>query len=499
MRPQDIRPYVAPKLEPEPPLEPSEVKVVEIRAEEVVIEMRPWSSPMIGNAIRGSRLPVRGVVHNAKSCSAKIWYAVEPFGYVCGSHVVPTEEAPTTDSVLQVKAGGRLPFSYVMVLIPEGENLPLWASLDALKRNEDPERQLQKGDTVAIEKSAAWGDAKYWVSVDGKVLPQKGTSMMGQGSAWQGVNIADAKELPFGWITPDETEVFEAAPVPGPKPIPIGRILRRTRVRIVEEQGDEKKRWLKIEKITLPPEGTEIPAPRKKTVPLPVVDQGWVAASAVNEVRFLAKPTSVASGVQQWIDVDLGEQVLVMYEGDKPIFATLVSSGRAIPTPMGTYPIWAKVSAITMKNQPYEDKPYFVNKVPWSTFFQWHNAIHGAYWHDRFGVTKSHGCVNVAPLDARRVFEWVMPSLPAGWTGLRPLDLLNSPTVVVRNSHGKRPFRQDRPIGPPDRELEAQRLVEAEQRRLEASQATSDGTPTATVPVTPTPPVPPVSPTAIKQ
>jgi hypothetical protein len=189
----------------------------------------------------------------------------------------------------------------------------------------------------------------------------------------------------------------------------------------------------------------------------------------------LERPKTIADGVTKWIDIDLGEQVLVLYENDKPIYATLTSSGRAIATPMGTYPVWAKVSAITMKNQAYEDKGYFVNKVPWSTFFQWHNAIHGAYWHDRFGVVKSHGCVNVAPLDARHVFEWVTPQLPPGWTGLRPLDLLQSPTVVVRNSHMKKQFRQDRPIGPPDRELESQRVVEADQRRTDEAQAAALG------------------------
>lgn len=65
-----------------------------------------------------------------------------------------------------------------------------------------------------------------------------------------------------------------------------------------------------------------------------------------------------------------------------------------------------------MKSQPYDDKGYFVNMVPWSTFFQAHNAIHGAFWHDRFGGVKSHGCINVAPLDARFVFEWLKPELP---------------------------------------------------------------------------------------
>jgi hypothetical protein len=77
------------------------------------------------------------------------------------------------------------------------------------------------------------------------------------------------------------------------------------------------------------------------------------------------------------------------------------------------------------------------------------------------------------------VFEWVDPPLPPGWTGLRPLELLKSPYVVVRNSHMKKQFRQDRPIGPPDRGLEAQRLEEADAARAaaaaQAAQAAANG------------------------
>ncbi len=201
-------------------------------------------------------------------------------------------------------------------------------------------------------------------------------------------------------------------------------------MKILDEQDREsKKRWLKVTVLAPPPEAKPEEKP-KPTTPMiavlnpPPADNNagseipmWVNADQVNEVRVLARPATVPADIDRWVDVDLGEQVLVLYEADKPVFATLVSSGRAIPTPMGTYPVWAKVAAITMKNQPYEDKGYFVNKVPWSTFFQWHNAIHGAYWHDRFGVSKSHGCVNVAPLDARHVFEWVSPPLAARMVG----------------------------------------------------------------------------------
>ena len=59
----------------------------------------------------------------------------------------------------------------------------------------------------------------------------------------------------------------------------------------------------------------------------------------MNEVRLLEHPKTVPAEIAKWIDIDLGEQVLVTYENDKPTYATLVSSGRAFPTPMGTYPV----------------------------------------------------------------------------------------------------------------------------------------------------------------
>jgi lipoprotein-anchoring transpeptidase ErfK/SrfK len=499
LKPDDIKPYVPPNLADEPPLEPSDVKVVEVTAPEAVIEIRPWTSPMVGNAINGARLPVKGVVKASKSgCAARVWYALEPFGYLCGHDGKPSSQAPSTDSVLKVREGSRLPFLYVMALVPEGEKIPMWATVDDLKNGAEPERQLERGDTVAVDKPLLWEGNKYWLNVDGKVIPQKGFMTMGPGAAWHGIEITDATPLPFGWVTPDKGNVYGAPPEKNAKVKPDGILLRRTRVSIVDERMVGNRKWLKVTVAAPPPDATygDIFAENAKKRPAATapVDGGaapedpvaklpeiWISADAVNEVRKLEHPKTVPTEIAKWIDVDLGEQVLVTYENDKPTFATLVSSGRAIPTPMGTYPVWAKVTAISMKNQPYEDKEYFVNKVPWSTFFQWHNAIHGAYWHDRFGVTKSHGCVNAAPLDARRIFEWVTPPLPPGWTGLRPLDLLQSPYVVVRNSHMKKQFRQDRPIGPPDRSLETQRLEEAEAARAaQAAPGPPAGTPSPT-------------------
>jgi len=175
----------------------------------------------------------------------------------------------------------------------------------------------------------------------------------------------------------------------------------------------------------------------------------------------------------------------VLYEHLVPVYATLVSTGRSIKTPRGNYPIWARVLAHTMKNQAYEDGQYHMARVPWTVFFQTHNAIHGCYWHNAYGSPRSHGCVNTAPIDARYVFDWVRPKLPAGWFGIRPANLLESVTVHVRNSRLTPPFKQERFIGPPDKEVEEKKREWAEKRRAEKAakeEAAKAATPGGTTP-----------------
>jgi len=354
LKPEDIKPYVPPNLAPEPPLEPSDVKVVEVTSPEAVIEIRPWSSPMVGNAIHGARLPVKGVVKAQKGgCTARVWYALDPFGYLCGHEARPTDQPATTESVLKVREGSRLPFQYVMVLVKEGDKVPMWASLDELKSGAEPERQLERGDTVAVDKPYVLDGQKYWINVDGKVIPQKGSVMMGGGAEWHGIEITDKTPLPFGWVTPEKANVY-AAPPEGKPGKPDATLERRTRVNIVDERLVGKKKWLKVTVAAPPPAPTfgNIMADNAKKKPaagappdagvatpdnpLAALPEIWISPDALNEVRLLEHPKTVPAEITKWIDIDLGEQVLVTYENDKPTFATLVSSGRAIATPMGT-------------------------------------------------------------------------------------------------------------------------------------------------------------------
>ena len=62
-------------------------------------------------------------------------------------------------------------------------------------------------------------------------------------------------------------------------------------------------------------------------------------------------------------------------------------------------------------------------------YFERANGLHAAFWHDDFGHRHSHGCVNLSPRDARRLFGLTSPALPVGWKAILPEDA-DHPTLV---------------------------------------------------------------------
>jgi hypothetical protein len=117
---------------------------------------------------------------------------------------------------------------------------------------------------------------------------------------------------------------------------------------------------------------------------------------------------------QRWVAIDLTEQTLVAYEGDKPVFATLVSTGKeGHETPVGSFSVWMKAGHHTMTGR--ENEKYQVDEVPSVMFFNRGVALHGAFWHDSFGRTFSHGCVNLSIADAEWLYAWAPPTVPEGW------------------------------------------------------------------------------------
>lgn len=153
-------------------------------------------------------------------------------------------------------------------------------------------------------------------------------------------------------------------------------------------------------------------------------DGHYVDARHASKVEPAKRWPKWAQQGAKWIDVRLSTQVLVAYEGQKMVFATLISSGEdgladhegTTATKKGIFRIHTKHVSITMDSDTVGEE-FELRDVPYVQYFEGGYALHGAYWHDGFGRPKSHGCINLAPEDARRLFFWTDPPVPVGWHG----------------------------------------------------------------------------------
>ena len=148
-----------------------------------------------------------------------------------------------------------------------------------------------------------------------------------------------------------------------------------------------------------------------------------------------------STGRHTWIDISVLGGTLTAYEGATAVYVTLVSPGRGgVPvrgvdalktaaTPTGTFRVDGKFITATMVSST--DDLLVHTEVQYVQNFHGPHALHGAYWHDAWGEKKSGGCVNLSPIDAKRLFTWSEPALPEGWYGLRSTPDLGVATVIV--------------------------------------------------------------------
>ena len=150
----------------------------------------------------------------------------------------------------------------------------------------------------------------------------------------------------------------------------------------------------------------------------------WVEARKVAQVIINTTPPEGVNN-QRWIDVNLAEQTLAVYDSQELIFATVIASGlEPLWTRPGLFQIFQKKEAETMRNSDLTDF-YYLDNVPWTMYFDGARALHGAYWRTRFGYPQSHGCINLSVGDSHWLFNW---AVEGDWvyvhdpSGLTPTD-----------------------------------------------------------------------------
>lgn len=134
----------------------------------------------------------------------------------------------------------------------------------------------------------------------------------------------------------------------------------------------------------------------------------WVDSRHVSLVYPMSEPPQGVDG-GRWIEINLYEQTMTVYENGQMIYATLTSTGLyGWWTRPGLFNIYEKQASTPMSGSFEADRAdyYYLDDVPFTMYFDESRAFHGAFWHQNYGFRMSHGCANLSPADSQWLFNW---------------------------------------------------------------------------------------------
>jgi hypothetical protein len=351
------------------------------------------------------------------------WYAVEPVGFVCidGLRATLDPEDPGYIATKNYAADLSSPWphqygeakSLTRLLALEGSPL----SFPNLPNSvHDGRIELRNGSTVAFVADVRANEQDYLLGADLSYIPKERVTPLPH-YEFQGVELGKDAQLPLAFfrgkdrpkLRKEGTEFRETGE----------NFARLSHVALTgKTEGAGESRVLETA------DGTWVRA-RDAVVPTPSDKAPW--------------GTDAPKGRGTWLEVSVNGGWLIAYENLTPVFATLISPGRGgaakpnedpIPearTPLGVFPISGKFATATME----APGNLIHSAVPWTQNFSGPHALHTAYWHDDWGNPKSGGCINVSPLDGKRLFAWTDPPLPDGWHGTRWMPWRGPATILI--------------------------------------------------------------------
>jgi hypothetical protein len=252
------------------------------------------------------------------------------------------------------------------------------------------------------------GPRRFGVTPDGKLVPTD-RLRPALGSTWHGMDI-EKVGLPLGFVHKSEVVTWK---------------LSKGKATAQDEEVERR---------------TAIPLTGKfRTVGGVRFDETraghWMRSQDLVVIVKRSKWPEFAVAQQKWIDVSLANQTMTLYEGRKPIYATLISSGRdqigdpatTASTVRGAFRVRSKHISRPLDSREVHQS-FEVADAPWVMEFEQGYALSGSYWSDSSGEASNFHNVTMAPVDARRVWAWADPQLPEGWHGV--LDTGGATTMV---------------------------------------------------------------------
>lgn len=388
-QPPVVTPIAMPAVAPEAPF-PANIQSVQFVRTTVLHKAPHANADKVGVIREKARAGVISVFASAvgDGCKAR-WIQIAPRGWTCETAIVPSQEPPTEATPVALDG-------------PD-DDIVIPGVYGTVRGAQVPTSVRAAGVSVV-------DGVRYWRTTGGDLIDESTIAQFSP-SKFRGVAIT-SKDMP-AWVrgSADPYKSVHSRATPNGKIT--GEVARRTIVLVLEESDDGA--WIRI------------------------ADATWIARKDVR-IASRSEPPANTGKTEKWFDVDRDEQVLVAYEGVRPVYATLVSTGKwGHSTPTVITRIESKLLTATMTNDRGEK--YSVADVPWTMYYDGHYALHTSYWHDGFGGERSHGCINLAPRDARLLYQWSSPDVPPGWTAVYG-DADNPGSVVrVRSRDGESTLR----------------------------------------------------------
>lgn len=466
-------------------------KLAVLRAGVVVLARPARDGKRLGALAPGALVARSAEPYGKADCDAG-WYAVRPVGFVCAATGVALDAATARDVPHPVDLSSALPYRYGRA---RADGVPLYARPPSFDEQQAAEANLTKLLAHGQDLDPL-GAAATDVPLDARGVPTGPPVFL---PASDGVG-ADGKRTASSYFTfpGAAAPVSPSAPAATDEKIGQGTLRRGGGVALVDsvvvESGPAGRRFgvtpdgrlvpvdrlrpalgstwhgLDLEKVGLPmafvhkhnvhtftlgggkSHKNDDELERRSAVPLSgkfrtvegvrfeqTRDGAWLRAQDLVVIVKRTKYPELAKGTQKWLDLSLANQTLTAYEGRKPIYATLISSGRdqlsdkpdAATTARGTFRVRAK--HVTRTPDPREVHGAFeILDAPWALELESGNAIEGAYWADSAGEASGFHDVALTPIDAHRLFGWSDPPLPAGWSSVEDDGAGDGTVVVVR-------------------------------------------------------------------
>ncbi len=424
---------------------------------------RPAEGARLIGGLRAGSVVTRGEAPVGRAGCAGGWYAVGD-GYVCvepSSATLDTQHPLARLLARGPDRGRGLPYAYGIVR----KQGPLYSRLPTRKEAEREEGDLDArmrewldapGELGALFRPEIWsrdprtaralwdaqttdvppvfaGDKAFPGNLSG-LTKDPGALVVGRTKRHNGLALVDTAVVdgrrygittnllvvPIDRLRPIEGSQYHGVEIPRDIDFPFA-LIRRAGGASFREEGKQ------LVKVADLPRRAAIKLTGKqkffhKVLHFQTEDGLWISDQVASRLDPAKKMPRWGKKGERWLDVNVTKQTLVAYDGARAVYATLVSTGEAglgdpeksKSTKRGIFRVHTKHVAATMDSETVGEE-FELRDIPYVQYFEGGYALHAAYWHDDFGTPRSHGCINLAPEDARYLFDFTEPKVPEGF------------------------------------------------------------------------------------